>query len=525
MTLIPINATPQKRLFLSIIADYGLVTSVCELIDNAIDHWLISGKPHPLNINVFVNTDRQNIRIVDNAGGVRTSDLELLVAPGASRTGVTDELIGNFGVGGKRAGVALGERVEIKTRYSNEPTYALTIDNDWMNSETDWNLVATLVEDIDAGSTQVKISELRQGIDLRQVKRLEQSFGEVYANFLGPNCTIELNGCAVLLERFDNWSYPPNFSPKLAEFSIRPLEGSADEVGVRITSGLISDRDPKEGNYGVYFYCNKRLILAHEKSPEVGYYKGKAGTPHPDASLCRVIVELTGKPELMPWNSSKSGINWNHPTYQLIRDYVVEFATHFTTVSRRTKSEREEQIYPFSEGSLEKMELDSPQSLKKIVELPTPRGRKKSYPDRLLEQNASITRSKPWTIGLLDAMCMLEGVLSKRLETKNRIGLILLDSNLEIGLKEFLVQQSGQYYSDGDIRRIFQKRHLVIEEVQKHASLNEDLLSKASYYNSLRNKLIHERATVEVSPSQILDFRDVVEGILSQLYNFNFQRD
>lgn len=38
--IIHIDATPQKRLFLSIIADYDINTAVCDLIDNAIDHWI-----------------------------------------------------------------------------------------------------------------------------------------------------------------------------------------------------------------------------------------------------------------------------------------------------------------------------------------------------------------------------------------------------------------------------------------------------------------------------------------------------
>jgi len=112
-----VDATPQKRLFLSMIADYDLNTAVCELVDNAIDHWIDGGKDQALKIDLRVNQDRQTIVVSDNAGGVKRGDLQLLVAPGASRETVQEGLIGNFGVGGKRAGIALGESVEIKTRY------------------------------------------------------------------------------------------------------------------------------------------------------------------------------------------------------------------------------------------------------------------------------------------------------------------------------------------------------------------------------------------------------------------------
>ena len=34
-----LDATPEKRIFLSIISEYDLKRSICELIDNAIDLW------------------------------------------------------------------------------------------------------------------------------------------------------------------------------------------------------------------------------------------------------------------------------------------------------------------------------------------------------------------------------------------------------------------------------------------------------------------------------------------------------
>ncbi|MDF1801740.1 ATP-binding protein [Thalassovita sp.] len=525
MVSIPVNATPQKRLFLSIIADYDLTTSLSELIDNALDHWMFSGRRQPLSVKLVVNTDRQSIRISDSAGGVRSDSLELLVAPGASRGNVTQELIGNFGVGGKRAGIALGERVSIRTRFANDPTYEIVLDSQWLAAEDNWQLTAEEVSDIESGSTVVAISELRQGINLEQISVLEKALGSTYAKFLNADCEITLNGSPVLIEKFDNWAFPPDYRPKSSSFFVTPVDSSDDEVKVKITAGLILDRDPKEGNYGVYFYCNDRLVLAHEKSAEVGYYKGKAGTVHPDASLCRVIVELHGNPELMPWTSNKAGINWNHPTFLSLREKIVEMTTYYTTVSRRTKSDRENEVFRFDSGEIENFDISSPNISKKIVQLPTPRGRRKSYCDRLVEQNQSMTRSKPWTLGIVESMGLLEVVIGKRYETKNRVGLIILDSNLEIGLKEFLVNHPTEYYPDAKIADLFKQRHKVVDEVIR-LGISPDLpWGKARYYNGLRNKFIHERATVEITDTQLMDYRDVVESILSALFDLSFDRD
>ena len=103
-------------MFLSIIADYDLKTSICELVDNAIDHWTSNSRPAGTQIDIFMSADRQTISVVDNAGGVSADQMRLLITPGASRMFSSEELIGTFGVGGKRAGIALGERVEIISR-------------------------------------------------------------------------------------------------------------------------------------------------------------------------------------------------------------------------------------------------------------------------------------------------------------------------------------------------------------------------------------------------------------------------
>src|SRR5687768_14836718 len=111
-----LDGTPEKRMFWSIISDYNLTLGLAELVDNAIDLWQAQGKRQPLHIRVSLDVQRQLIAVHDNAGGVRRDELRFLVAPGGSRNDPAAQVIGIFGVGSKRAGVALGERVLISTR-------------------------------------------------------------------------------------------------------------------------------------------------------------------------------------------------------------------------------------------------------------------------------------------------------------------------------------------------------------------------------------------------------------------------
>jgi hypothetical protein len=109
-----------------------------------------------------------------------------------------------------------------------------------------------------------------------------------------------------------------------------------------------------------------------------------------------------------------------------------------------------------------------------------------------------------------------------RLEQRNRIALILLDSTLEIALKEYLVHDSGQYYSDAQILQLFKHRSQVQAEVGKHKKLQASLWKKVGYYYGLRCKFVHERTTVSVTDNQVQDYRSIVERILRSLFGLKF---
>ncbi|MCA0911212.1 ATP-binding protein [Qipengyuania gaetbuli] len=515
--LIHVDATPQKRLFLSIIADYDIKTAICELVDNAIDHWIDGGRRNILKIGVRVNLDRQTIVISDNAGGVSKDDLQLLVAPGASREKIQEGLIGNFGVGGKRAGIALGELVEIKTRHKQGKTFEFELSDKWL-SQNDWNVDVYESENIAANTTTVRISKMRQGFDADGVKSLRKHLAETYGKFISDKCRLEFNGEHVEAVAFDQWAFPPDYSPVQHTGEIGPFGVDAKKVKVKITGGLTFDRDPSDRNYGVYFYCNERLVLSHEKSHHVGFMQKFAGVPHPDASLCRVIVELTGMPTQMPWNSSKSGINWSHPAYLEIREEIFALATRYSTISRRLKGDREGEVYAYKSGNLSTKKLKPGLTGKEIVALPVPRGRQKNYPERILDQNEALFRKKPWVRGLIEAVGLAEIIFRRRYQTKNRVALIVLDSTLEISLKEYLVHQKKKYFSDSQIADLFKSRDKVLKEIEALTKVPKRDLDLARHYANLRNKLIHERATVNILDEDIITYKAVTDRIVERLF-------
>lgn len=519
----PVNGTPVKRMFWSIISDYDLQTGLCELIDNALDFWTVDGRRRPLAITINLDVDRQLISVDDNAGGVKLDELDLLIAPGGSRNDPNAELIGIFGVGGKRASIALGEHVEIKTRFRKEATCEIDITREWLESP-DWNLAAYHVPDISPGTTLVEMSHLRKPISQKSVEELLVHLGETYAWFLHNGCAIEVNRTSVQPRDFDKWSYPRGFAPRNAILNIDL--GDAGTIAADITAGLIWDRDPEEENYGVYIYCNHRLIAKALKTRDVGYFvTSEAGVPHPDASLCRAVVRLQGPAKLMPWNSSKSGINVGHPAFQQLRPTLIRLVSHFSSLSRRLKNDWERKVFRYKTGSIEQIDPDVIAAGGRINLPPLPRVNK-PHAERLKSRNKKEIKDQPWTLGLLEAIAAVDIITRHGLETGNRVALILLDGDFEIALKEYIVHRTDLFpskeFPDGRIRDLFQNRQRVIDTVVRKTHIPSKLLSRASHYYGLRNKLVHERATLDITDRDVENYRQTIEEILAILFGLKF---
>src|SRR5262245_59824378 len=134
-----LDATPSKRLFLSIIADYDLNRSICELVDNGLDVWVRGGRGKSIAVKISLDQAQQTITVEDNAGGLAKEELRYIVGPGQTGTNLSDETIGIFGVGTKRAVVALAQDIKITTRYGSKKTYQVDFDEGWLEDD-DWEL-------------------------------------------------------------------------------------------------------------------------------------------------------------------------------------------------------------------------------------------------------------------------------------------------------------------------------------------------------------------------------------------------
>ena len=513
-------ATPEKRIFLSIIADYDLNRSICELVDNAIDVWVRGGRQSSIEIKIDLDKAQQTITVEDNAGGLPKGDLRFVVGPGHTGNATTDETIGMFGVGTKRAVVALSQDITISTRHARDKTYQIEIDDSWLGHE-DWSLPVYEVDEIGRGSTIVLLQRLRISVTDEAKEQLREYLGATYAKFLSDSrVQIILDKVPVVSESFEGWAYPPKYAPTHYTGELDTEEGG--KVRVEVLAGLSNESSPVAGEYGVYFYCNDRLIARGLKNYDVGFAKGLAGQPHPRVSLTKVIVSLHGDARFMPWNSSKSDINPKHEVFKALRDWLVRVVADYAAVSRAWEGSWPEHVFKYKTGKMKEVAINSFPAAKKSYLPPAPKSRPR-YGEVVTVKKQTVVKAKPWTRGLYEGVVAADLILKTKMEQRNRIGLIVLDSTLEIAFKEYLVNESGTSYSEKRWLEISGDRAQVQNEVKKHVTINDGTWRKIEHYYRLRCKLIHERATAPISDSDIADFRAVVESVLGKLFNLKFK--
>jgi hypothetical protein len=517
-----IDATPSKRLFLSIIADYDLNRSICELVDNALDVWIRTKKAKHIAIKIRLDKGQQVITVEDNAGGLPRTELRYVVAPGQTGASPTDETIGIFGVGTKRAVVALAQDVKITTRYSDEPTYQVDFDDQWL-ADDDWKLPVYEVDAVQKGTTIVELQKLRIPVTDNAIEHLRDHLGATYARFVSDQrIAITLNGTPVAPQFFENWSYPPTYTPRKYTGILKTEDNR--NVRVEVIAGLTNESSPAGGEYGVYFYCNDRLIARGLKTFEVGFAKGLAGLPHPKVSLTRVLVSLNGDATSMPWNSSKSDVSTKHEVFVALHDWLVQVVKDYAALSRIWMGEWPDKVFKYDTGQVEEIAIDDFPTAQKSFLPPLPKSRPR-YGEVIEQKNKAVSKRKPWTRGLYEGVIAADLISKQRLEQKNRIALIVLDSTLEIAFKEYLVNESGVVYSDAKLLSIFGSRSAVHSEIKKYANFSKDTWKKIEHYYRLRCKLVHERITVGISDQQLDDFREIVERVLRKLYKLKFSAE
>lgn len=321
---------------------------------------------------------------------------------------------------------------------------------------------------------------------------------------------------------FDQWADPPGYEPR--EFTKRLVpEGRNLPVLFKITSGITYKPGSIGGDFGVFVYCNDRLILRASKAPEFGFVPGIAGVTHPRMSNARIMLEFSGAAKDMPWNSSKTGLNFNHVVFRAVRSDIHAAVKNATALSSRLQPTFETSIAPYQRGKIisESLRAEQPLPPSKLPAIPA---LKPSSKDAIREANKMVATEKPWTIGAYESIIAVNAIRKQRLTQQNRLQLILLDSALEIAFKDYLANELSSPLGGAKLQQLFGNRIDVQKEVEKTILPGSQIWKKAAYFYRQRCELVHKRVSVAVSDEEIANFQDVVEELLSAMFGLQFPK-
>jgi len=122
----------------------------------------------------------------------------------------------------------------------------------------------------------------------------------------------------------------------------------------------------------------------------------------------------------------------------------------------------------------------------------------------------------PWVRGIADNLAAAKLLLDSVLESRNRLALILLDSALEIGFREYLENVKKITGLDDDAMK---HRENLIKVVGRNSKITEDDWTQIDFFYELRCNCYHESASLTLNDTLIAEFYTLVSSIVDLLFD------
>lgn len=237
------------------------------------------------------------------------------------------ETTGTFGIGMKRAIFKIGREFEIASKTKNSEFLLKVNVADWMkNVEWDFPLTEandTKINDEKDCGTKITVSNLFPGIS--QSFQYNAFVNEVInivqrrtISEISNGLTITINGTRIE-GAFLSIIKGGNVFPYKYEFE-------SNNIKVMILAGISAETNPDKA--GWYVYCNNREVLSSDKSSLTTWRDDKDTEGikyHNDYATFRGFVFFTSiYPELLPWNTSKTGIDSSSPIFKETRPHMID---------------------------------------------------------------------------------------------------------------------------------------------------------------------------------------------------------
>lgn len=342
-----INASPTKEFFIYMLTrDIPLSRAILDLVDNSVDGARrLNPNGEFQNLWVRAELDSTHFRIADNCGGIPVEIARNYAFRFGRPSGAppTPHSVGQFGVGMKRTFFKLGSKIKIDSTTDNS-RFTMNIDvEDWKagNDSTnpnDWhfkfdtlseNLSDVPVNDI---GTRIEVTQLHESVSqsfglATFANRLKQELSVAHSQSMAKGLKISIDGIPLNYEPqklFISDTLKPVFIEKIISHeSIDNQPGPP--VKVKLYAGL-AERSFHDG--GWYIFCNGRLILRADQTA-ITIWSSVHGLRqyHPDFARFRGYAYFDSDDSaLLPWTTTKTGVDIDSPVYKAIQQNMVEIS-------------------------------------------------------------------------------------------------------------------------------------------------------------------------------------------------------
>ncbi len=329
-----INASPTKDFFIyMLVKDLDLNRAISDLVDNSIDGAKrLKGSDDYSNLFINIEISRDGFKISDNCGGIPIQIAQNYAFRFGRVLGTpaTEYSVGRFGVGMKRAIFKLGKLFKVESITQNSKFVVEQDVQKWAEEVDNWDFHFSGREDQYSPNeeenigTTITVNNLYPGVadefSLENYQiRLRNELTSDHQISINKGLKIALNQ-TLLKPSPIKLVISSNIQPAYKEFS---REGGA--LKIRLYAGITKTSDPKgkldPSKAGWDVFCNDRLILKADKSYLTGWGNENSNPSfHNDYARFKGVVFFESKqPDLLPWNTTKSGIDSDLPVYRAVR--------------------------------------------------------------------------------------------------------------------------------------------------------------------------------------------------------------
>jgi histidine kinase/DNA gyrase B/HSP90-like ATPase len=330
-----VEAYPTKDFFITmLVKDIELIRAILDLVDNSVDGARrLRTEGNYSGLTVRIELSAAQFKITDNCGGIPVDVARHYAFRFGRPSNMPKTLrsVGQFGVGMKRALFKLGKhfRVESATTAS---TFVIDVNVEEWKQHDKWEFdFKELKEgrkiDLKKTGTTVLVTELHDPVG--QEFALETFQSKLKREIEAAHQESMERGIAISLNKLP-LQFRPNellnsdeLRPAYDEF-VPEIFKDRTPVTVKLFAG-VGKSDPIAAGWSIY--CNGRLVLESDQTLITGWGEG-GGKVIPKfhnqfARFRGYIFFDSDDAELLPWNTTKTGVDSDSGLYKSVRQKMV----------------------------------------------------------------------------------------------------------------------------------------------------------------------------------------------------------